>query len=116
MISYDDKQLLRVGDVLYSVESYLMGNTTIRHRSVYRTVITRIEQTPHGVAVFGKWNGNTEDRVDLSKMHLHHPKPQRRPFDLDEAGYNDDVAHAAKKAAASRADWRERRKAAKAKP
>lgn len=111
MITAEDQKLLRVGDVIYSWHSYLMGNTTIRARSIYETHITRI-----GDEIWGSWNGNLEQRIyRFDRYMLHHPKPHRTEYTWSRGSdrYDDDVKRAAERAAVSRRDWRERRKAAK---
>ena len=111
MINIEDRKLLRVGDTIYSWRSYRQGNTTLTARSVYKTVITRIDDDGR---IWGSWNGNRESRLgDWRRCYLHHPKPHHSAYRWDRGNYDDDVKHAAEEAAASRAEWRERRKAVK---
>lgn len=115
MINPEDRKLLRVGDVIYSWRTYGVGNTTLRAKSIYTTKITRIDDDG---TIWGSWNGNEPQRIyGWQNYSLHHPKPHRSAyrFGMSDA-YDSAVARAAEDAAASRAEWRNRRKSAKKDP
>lgn len=116
MIDHEDRKLLRVGDVIYSWRTYGVGNTTLRAKSIYTTKITRIDDDG---TIWGSWNGNPSEQIYRWQTYsLHHPKPHRSEYAFSRTtdAYDRAVALAAEVAAASRAEWRNRRKPAKKDP
>ena len=116
MIKPEDRKLLRVGDAIYSWRTCGVGNTTLRARSIYTTEITAVEVDG---TIWGSWNGNKSKAIKYGwgRYFLHHPKPHRSAWRWEHSdGYERECARAAAVAAASRAEWRNRRRAAKKEP
>lgn len=123
-IKPSDIELLKVGDVIYRNMRFGVGNTTMTEVSTFKVKILEILLDERGQKKFKvNWNGNYETfhAHRIESFFLFHPKPQRScrdwfPRDLEASRkrHEEDVAEAAEKAKEERAEWRARRKAAKA--
>ena len=75
---------LKPGQIVFSIESYKMGNTNIRCKGLWEVRIVEVNLERN--FVIASWNGNTPRKFlpqDIKKWRVNEPKPKKKIWGQD---------------------------------
>ena len=75
---------LKPGQIVFSIESYKMGNTNIRCKGLWEVRIVEVNLERN--FVIASWNGNPPRKFlpqDIKKWRVNEPKPKKKIWGKD---------------------------------